>query len=48
MYTTTTKIIADYVGKEFGAAIRTLVLTQKNSFIKPRQLEPNSDDDSIS
>ena len=46
MYTTTTKAIADYEGKEFGVAIRILVLTQrKTAVIKPRQPQLDGTDD---
>ena len=41
MYTTTTKAIADYVGKECGADMRTLVLKQREArIVKPKQPTP--------
>ena len=48
MYSTTTKAIADYVGKEFGAAMRTLVnISVETIFTKPRQLEPDEEGEAV-
>ena len=48
MYSTTTKAIADYVGKEFGAAMRTLVNTSVETiFTKPVKPEPEGDEDKV-
>ena len=49
MYTTTTKAIADYMRKECGIAIRTLVLNQREQRLtKPRQPTPDNDEDEVS
>ena len=49
IYTTTTKAITDYVGKDCGAAIRTLVLNQREQRLtKPRHPTPNNDEDEVS
>ena len=48
MYTTTTKAIADYVGKDCGADIRTLVLKQREArIVKPKQPMPKDEDDEV-
>ena len=48
MYSTTTKAIADYVGKEFGAVMRTLVNTSVETiFTKPRKPEPDEDEEKV-
>ena len=49
MYTTTTKAIADYVGKDCGVAMRTLVLKQREQkIVKPKQPTPKDEDDEVS
>ena len=49
MYTTTTKAIADYVGKDCGVAMRTLVLKQREQkIVKPKQPTPRDEDDEVS
>ena len=49
MYTTTTKAIADYVGKECGAAMRTLVMSgREQRLLKPRQPTPRDGEDKVS
>ena len=49
MYTTTTKAIADYVGKECGAVMRTLVMSgREQRLVKPRQPTPRDGEDKVS
>ena len=49
MYTTTTKAIADYVGKECSADMRTLVLKQREArIVKPKQPTSRDEDDEVS
>ena len=49
MFTTTTKVIADYIGKDCRGAMRTLALNQRDQrLVKPRQPMPKDDDDEVS
>ena len=46
MYTTTTKAITDYIRKECGAAMRTLVISgREQRLVKPRQPIPRNRED---
>ena len=48
MFTTITKAIAGYMGKEYGAAMRILVLNQREQRLtKPRQPIPKDDENIV-
>ena len=49
MYTITTKAVADYVGKDCGTDMRTLVLKQREArIVKPKQPTPKDDKEEVS